>query len=59
METPMELDDFKQAWQTLDRRLEQQNTLSLRLYADGKLEKARALGVETIDEAELLARVGR
>jgi len=24
-----------------------------------KLEKARALGVETIDEAELLARIGR
>jgi DNA ligase (NAD+) len=24
-----------------------------------KLEQARALGVETIDEAELLARVGR
>lgn len=38
----MELDDFKQAWQTLDRRLEQQNALSLRLYADGKLDKARA-----------------
>jgi DNA ligase (NAD+) len=27
--------------------------------AGGKLEKARALGVEIIDEAELLRRVGR
>lgn len=42
MESTMELDDFKQAWQTLDRRLERQNALNLRLYTDGKLEKARA-----------------
>lgn len=42
MESTMELDDFKQAWQTLDRRLERQNTINLRLYTDGKLEKARA-----------------
>ena len=27
--------------------------------AGGKLEKAKALGVEVIDEAELLRRVGR
>lgn len=42
METTMELDDFKQAWQTLDRRLELQNAINLRLYTDGKLAKARA-----------------
>ena len=42
MESTMELDDLKQAWQTLDRRLEQQNALNLRLTTDGKLEKARA-----------------
>ncbi|MGH8077299.1 MAG: serine/threonine protein kinase [Lysobacter sp.] len=42
MEPIMELDDFKQAWQTLDRRLEQQNAINLRIYTDGKLEKARA-----------------
>jgi serine/threonine-protein kinase len=37
----MELDDLKQAWQTLDRRLEQQNGLQLALYRDGKLESLR------------------
>ena len=42
MESTMELDDFKQAWQTLDRRLERQNEINLRLYADGKLDKAHA-----------------
>ncbi len=42
MEPTMELDDFKQAWQTLDARLDRQNEISLRLYTDGKLEKARA-----------------
>ena len=41
MESTMELDDFKQAWQTLDRRLERQNAINLRLYTDGKLDKAR------------------
>lgn len=38
----MELDDFKQAWQTLDRRIEQQRTLSVSMFKDGKLDKARA-----------------
>ena len=38
----MELDDFKQAWQTLDRRLEQQNEINLRLYTDSKLQKVHA-----------------
>lgn len=42
MESTMELDDFKQAWQTLDRRLERQNEINLRLYTEGKLAKARA-----------------
>lgn len=42
METTMELDDFKQAWQTLDSRLERQNEINLRLYTDGKLQKAHA-----------------
>jgi len=42
METLMELNDFKQAWQTLDARLERQDAINLRLYNDHKLDKARA-----------------
>ena len=38
----MELDDLKLAWQTLDRRLEQENQLSLQLCKDRKLDKARS-----------------
>jgi len=41
METSMELDDFKQAWQTLDRRLEQQNRLQLQQYRENKFDKMR------------------
>ena len=37
----MELDDFKQAWQSLDRRLEQQHVLSQQLFKDGKLDRTR------------------
>jgi len=37
----MELDDFKQAWQVLDRRLEQQHALNLQLFRDGRLDKLR------------------
>ena len=37
----MELDDFKQVWQSLDRRLEQQHGLNLQLFKDGKLDKTR------------------
>jgi hypothetical protein len=37
----MELDDFKLAWQALDRRLEQQHTLNVLLYRDTRLDKAR------------------
>ena len=41
METTMELDDLKQAWQTIDRRLEQHNTLQLHVFRDGKLDTLR------------------
>ena len=37
----MELDDMKQAWQALDRRLEQQHALSLQLFRDGRLDTLR------------------
>ncbi len=42
----MELDDLKlaelkQAWQTLDRHLQQQSTLSLHVFREGKLDKVR------------------
>lgn len=37
----MELDDFKAAWQTLDRRLDAQTALNLHIFKDGKLDKAR------------------
>jgi hypothetical protein len=37
----MELDDLKTMWQALDRKLEQQRTLSLQVIRDGKLAAAR------------------
>ncbi len=37
----MELDDLKTTWKSIDRRLEMQNNLQLRIYRDGKLDKAR------------------
>lgn len=37
----MELDDFKQAWQMLDRRPEQQHALNLQLYRDSRLDRLR------------------
>jgi hypothetical protein len=37
----MELDDLKTTWQALDRKLEQQRTLSLEVIRDGKLAAAR------------------
>jgi hypothetical protein len=40
-DTTMELDDLKQAWHTLDRRLQQQNTLALQACRDRQGEKAR------------------
>lgn len=38
----MELDDMKLAWQTLDRRLDLQNALSLHQFKERKLDKARS-----------------
>ncbi len=38
----MELDDLKTAWQTLDRRMEQQSALNLHIFKEGKLDKARS-----------------
>lgn len=37
----MELDEMKLAWQTLDRRLEQQHALNVQLYRDARTDKAR------------------
>ena len=42
METTMELDELKSAWQTLDRRLERQSALNLHIFVEGKLDKVRA-----------------
>lgn len=41
MDTTMELDELKSAWQTLDRRLQQQNALGLQLFRDGRVDRAR------------------
>lgn len=38
----MEFDDMKAAWQTLDRRLEQQHALNLQLFRDSRADKARS-----------------
>jgi hypothetical protein len=37
----MELDEVRQAWQALDRRLEQQQALSWRIWRDGRAERLR------------------
>lgn len=37
----MELDDFKSAWQTLDKRLAQRHSLELQLFKDSRVDKAR------------------
>ena len=42
MESIMELDELKVAWQTLDRRLQQQNTLSLHVFTERRLDQARS-----------------
>jgi hypothetical protein len=41
MDTTMELDDFKSAWQALDRRLQLDSTLKLHDLRERKLDKAR------------------
>ena len=41
METTMELDDFKSAWQALDQRLQLDNTLKLHGLRERNLDKAR------------------
>lgn len=41
MQPPMELDDLKQAWNTLDARLQQHDTLNLQLLRDGRMDRAR------------------
>ena len=38
----MEFEDMKAAWQTLDRRLEQQHALNLQLFRDSRVDKARS-----------------
>ena len=40
MESTMELDELRQAWQTLDRRLARQNPINLQLLKESSLEKA-------------------
>lgn len=35
----MELEDFKHAWQSIDRRLEQQHAMSVQLFRDARLDK--------------------
>lgn len=41
MDTTMEPDDLKAAWQSLDRRLQRQNDLDLALLRDRRTEQAR------------------
>lgn len=42
MDTTMELDDLKQAWQSLDRRLERQNALLAMQWRDDRARKLRS-----------------
>jgi hypothetical protein len=42
MENIMELDELKAAWQSLDRRLEQQNAISLLLLKDDRTKRMRS-----------------
>jgi hypothetical protein len=37
----MELDEFKQAWQGLDHRLQQQHALNVQFFRDGRLDTLR------------------
>lgn len=42
MESTMELDELKSAWQSLDRRLQQQNALSLLALKQGSTQRMRS-----------------
>lgn len=42
MESIMELDELKSAWQSLDRRLQQQNALSLHALRQGSTQRMRS-----------------
>jgi hypothetical protein len=42
MDTTMELDDFKSAWQSLDRKLERDHGLQKRLFLELRLDKTRS-----------------
>ena len=42
METTMELDELKQAWQSLDRQLEKKNALNLQLFKESKVSKMKS-----------------
>ncbi|MEO8033517.1 MAG: hypothetical protein ABI837_03740, partial [Acidobacteriota bacterium] len=49
----MELDELKLAWQSLDRRLEQQHAFDLRIDTESKLDKARA-GLRPLFRGQIL-----
>lgn len=49
----MEFDDLQSAWQTLDRRLEQQNAMQLNLIREGKLSKVRS-GLRWLQTGQIL-----
>jgi hypothetical protein len=42
MDTTMELDELKQAWQTLDRRLQQQNSLQFQLFREKRIDRMKS-----------------
>jgi hypothetical protein len=42
METIMELDDFKAAWQSIDARLQRQHALDLQRFRDDRLQRMRS-----------------
>jgi hypothetical protein len=42
METTMELDELKSAWQALDRRFERQSALQLDLHRERRIDRARS-----------------
>ena len=41
LETTMELDELRQAWQALDRQLQQQKRISLELFTETRMRKAK------------------